>query len=211
MAAPRKARIVFAVVPAVVVVAVAGAVLLVAGERSVEGAMVKSAGGDGGHARVFAPDAAPFTDVAIVLGAGPGPLLEKRMDAACALVERRKVVRLLLTGLPREMPYMRARAHACLSGLRTDDGAAVPMEEAILIDDGATRTLENLRRARDFFGVTHALVVTQQFHMARALYLADALGMRTSGVIAAGAPRSLRGRLRERFARARAVLDVALL
>ena len=148
----------------------------------------------------FAPAEAPARDVAIVLGAKPGPLLAQRMDAACALVAHEKVVRLVLTGLAEEMPYMRERARAC--GLADD---------AVLVDDGATRTLENLRRARDLFGVRHALVVTQRFHMARALYLADALDIDAVGVLAEGAPRSLAGRLRERAARLKAVVDVALL
>jgi vancomycin permeability regulator SanA len=137
-----------------------------------------------------------------VVGAKPGQLLTQRMDAACALFEKGRVGKLVLSGLPEEMPYMLARAHACGAGVEA--GTA-------LVDDGATRTLENLRRARDRFGVTRALVVTQAFHLPRALYLASALGIDATGVIATGAPRSLAGRLRERVATARARIDVALL
>jgi SanA protein len=151
------------------------------------------------HDRVFSVDDAPARETAIVLGAKPGPLLSQRMDAACLLVEKRKVMRLVLSGLPEEMPVMRERARACL-----DDAA-------ILVDDGATRTLENLRRARDRFGVRELLVVTQEFHLPRALYLADALGLDALGVRALGAPRSLAGRWRERLARMRAVVDVRML
>jgi SanA protein len=110
-----------------------------------------------------------------------------------------RVVRLVLTGLSEEMPYMRGRARSCLP------------EERILVDDGAVRTLENLRRARDRFEVRAALVVTQRFHMGRALYLADALEIDAVGVLAEGDPRSLTSRLRERVARLRAVVDVKLL
>lgn len=149
----------------------------------------------------FRPDDAPAHEVAIVLGAKPGQLLTQRMDAACALFEKGRVGKLVITGLAEEMPYMLARANGC--------GATVEGNTA-LVDDGATRTLENLRRARDLFGVQRALVVTQEFHMPRALYLAHALGIDATGVIATGAPRSLAGRLRERVATARARIDVAM-
>ncbi len=149
--------------------------------------------------RAFSPEDAPTGDVAVVLGAKPGPLLRQRMDAACALVAQGKARRLVLSGLHEEMPYMSARARTVL-----DDGD-------ILVDDGATRTLENLRRARDLFGLHRVLVVTQRFHMGRALFLADALGLDAVGVLATGGPRTLSGRLRERVARVRALVDVALL
>lgn len=198
----RKAWIALAALLAVVV---AAQLVVVVAALVVEGAMTGT--GSDRHddddrregVRAFAPADVPAHDIAIVLGARPGPLLRQRMDAACVLVERRKATRLLLTGLAEEMPYMRERAEACAA------------EATILVDDGATRTLENLRRARDLFGVTRALVVTQRFHMARALYLADALGLEATGVLAAGAPRSSTGRLRERLARVRALVDVALL
>lgn len=150
----------------------------------------------------YRPDDAPAHEVAIVLGAKPGQLLTQRMDAACALFEKGRVGKLVLTGLAEEMPYMLKRARGC--GATVESGA-------VLVDDRATRTLENLRHARDKFGVKRALVVTQEFHMPRALYLAAALGMEATGVIATGAPRSLAGRLRERVATARARIDVAFL
>lgn len=150
-------------------------------------------------ARIYTVEDAPPHETAIVLSCAPGPLLAKRMDAACALVTRGAARRLLLSGMPYEMPYMRERARACLP------------DAAILVDDGAKRTLENLRRARDRFGVERALLVTQRFHVGRALYLADALGLEATGVLARGDPRDLRGRLRERLARLRARIDVALL
>lgn len=151
--------------------------------------------------RLYTPTDAPAHEVAVVLGAKPGPLLAQRMDAACALFAAGRVGKLLLTGLPEEMPYMIARAQSV--------GASVEAG-SLLVDDGATRTLENLRRARDKFRLGRVLVVTQEFHMGRALYLADALGLQASGVLAQGGPRSVLGKLRERVARAKARVDVAL-
>jgi SanA protein len=148
-------------------------------------------------APIVTPADAPARDVAVVLGCGPGTLLAQRMDAACALIESKRAQRLLLSGMKNEMPYMTERAKSC--------GAD------ILVDDAATRTLENLRRGRDLFGVKSALVVTQRYHIERALYLAHALGIDAVGVVASGEPADPMQLVRERFARLRAILDVALL
>lgn len=149
---------------------------------------------DGAVARIFDAQSAPPRELAIVLGAPLGRLLEYRMDAACALVARGTAQRLLLTGTTEEMPYMRARAEACLSADR------------VLVDDRAERTWDNLKNARERFGVAQALVVTQRFHLPRALFLAETLGIDAVGVVAPGEPRAW-GYWRERFARLRALLD----
>jgi SanA protein len=62
------------------------------------------------------------------------------------------------------------------------------------------------------FGVRRVLVVSQRFHLERALYLARSFGLEAEGVAAADAslPFHLRTRVRETFARSKAVLDVAL-
>jgi SanA protein len=137
--------------------------------------------------------------VAIVLGVGPGPLLEGRLDAACALVERGLVDRLVLSGMPHEAPRMRDRARECLPA------------SAIEVDDGATRTLENLRRARDRFGVRSAYVVTQPFHLPRALFLGRALGLDVRGVAATGQASFYTTSVRERLAGVEALVDAARL
>jgi vancomycin permeability regulator SanA len=147
-----------------------------------------------GAGRVVRVVDAPARDVALVLGAPPGRLLDQRMDAACALVARGVVQRLLLSGMPAEMPTMRARARACLP------------EDRITVDDGAARTLASFMRARARWGVEGGLVVSQAYHLPRALFLADAVGFDAIGVIAAGEP-SARGWARERGATLRAWLD----
>lgn len=182
---PRARR----VFQGVLLLALGAAALVVGGTEALRIDMERRAQG-----RLFDPDAAPARQIAIVLGARPGRLLELRMDAACALVARGAVQRLLLSGTTEEMPYMRARAEACLA------------PEQVLVDDQAERTWNNLKNARARFGITQALVVTQRYHLPRALYLADSLGLDAVGVIAAGEPRPW-GLVRERFARVRALWD----
>jgi SanA protein len=55
----------------------------------------------------------------------------------------------------------------------------------IICDYGGRRTYDSLRRARDVFGQRKLVVVTSDFHMARALYLARVLGVDAYGVPAA--------------------------
>lgn len=137
----------------------------------------------------------PTREVALVLGAPPGRLLTARMETACALVREGLTSSLVLSGMPDEMPFMQARARTCLP------------DDKIVIDDAAARTLESFVRARDRLGVRSALVVTQAYHLPRALALADALGVDAIGVIAAGEP-SASGWARERVAVVRAWVDV---
>ncbi len=53
---------------------------------------------------------------------------------------------------------------------------------ALLRDPRGLNTYESLRRARDVFGVGKALLVTQGFHLPRALLLAKRLGTDAAGV-----------------------------
>ncbi len=144
--------------------------------------------------RMFLPDDAPPREVVIVLGAPVGELLSHRMDAACALIARGAAQRMVLTGMPAELPSMQERALRCLAA------------DHVLVDDQAARTFDNVRNARMRFGIARALIVTQRFHLPRALALADAVGIEAVGVIAAGEPR-WSTRVREHLARVRALVD----
>ena len=53
---------------------------------------------------------------------------------------------------------------------------------AIALDYAGRRTYDTCYRARAIFGVRDALLVTQKFHMPRALFLCNALGVDSYGV-----------------------------
>jgi len=53
-----------------------------------------------------------------------------------------------------------------------------------VLDYAGRRTYDSCYRARAIFGVEQAVVVTQRFHVARALYLCDALGVDAIAIIA---------------------------
>ena len=82
---------------------------------------------------------------------------------------------------------------------------------ALLLDYGGYDTYHSMVRARRLFGVRECVVVTQRFHLYRALYLA-----RKTGLAARGLPADMRQyryrrryAVREFFANVKAVFEVA--
>jgi vancomycin permeability regulator SanA len=134
--------------------------------------------------RIYPPEAAPVSPVAIVFGAGlrrngtPTQVLADRVATAAALFHQGRVERLLLSGSTRGMGYDEAGAMAALA---VDLG--VP-PEALWVDNGGVRTAASCQRARDVFGITQAVLVTQTFHLPRALALCEGLGLSVAGVAA---------------------------
>ena len=162
--------------------------------------------------RILAANQVPPHDVAIVFGAGlrrdgtPTTVLADRVDTAVDLFRDGKVERLLMTGSTREgydePAAMAARARSL----------GVP-EAAILIDSGGVRTYESCARAQQT-GIRSALLVSQRFHLPRALALCRSLGIEAVGVAADRSAYSSRARriwsLREYPASFVAVFEVLL-
>ena len=132
--------------------------------------------------RLHSVEDAPTRRVAIVFGAGlwrdgtPSPVLRDRVDTAADLYFAGKVEKLLMSGDNRFEYYNEPaamRAYAMQLG--------VP-EEAIVLDYAGRRTYDTCYRARDIFGVSQAILVTQRFHLPRALYTCNKLGVETVGV-----------------------------
>lgn len=57
-------------------------------------------------------------------------------------------------------------------------------EEAIVLDYAGRRTYDTCYRARDIFHLNEAILVTQKFHLPRAIYTCHVLGIQAEGVIA---------------------------
>ncbi len=83
-------------------------------------------------------------------------------------------------------------------------------EDYIMLDYAGVRTLDSVFRAKKVFGLDRVIVVSQQFHCERALYLADAVGLDATGFCAEDAPDSpsLMMRGRETLARVMAFADL---
>jgi len=127
---------------------------------------------------------APAERVAVVFGAGlqrdgsPSPVLFDRVATAADLYHSGKVSKLLLSGDNRFLNYNEPQAM-----FEAARGLGVPAD-AMVLDYAGRSTYDTCYRARAIFGLTRAVLVTQAFHLPRALYLCDALGLETEGVIA---------------------------
>jgi SanA protein len=150
--------------------------------------------------------------VALVLGAqvrsdGPSRLLEDRLVAAQTLYINGVVQKLLLSGAAADH-YDEAKT---MRRFLVDRG--VP-DAALVVDRTGFRTLDSVHRARSVYGLTSLIIVTNEFHLPRALFLADRFGIDAIGV-SHDRPQSLvplaKNLGRETLARVLAVLDVVVL
>lgn len=153
----------------------------------------------------------PKAPVAIVFGAGlttggePSRVLSQRVDAAIELYRAKKVQKLLLSGDNTDRYHDETRAMRRYALER-----GVPAED-VVGDDAGVSTYDTVLRARDVFGVDEAILVTQRFHLPRALFLANTLGLDAWGVSADPSRDWVwRYELRELLARAAAVPLVLL-
>ncbi len=142
--------------------------------------------------RVYALEDVPQKAVAIVFGAGlsrdgsPTPILRDRVEMAAALYFRGKVKILLMSGDNRRVSYNEPaamREYAIQLG--------VP-ESAIVLDYAGRRTYDTCYRAGAIFEVKDVVLVTQSFHMPRALLTCNLLGVQAVGVASDQRPHLLR-------------------
>ncbi len=132
----------------------------------------------------FTPQESPPERVAIVFGAriyGDGRLsamLQDRVETAVQLYQQGKVQKLLLSGDNRFVDYNEPgnmQAYALSRG--------VPIED-IQLDYAGRRTYDTCYRAKAIFQLDSAVLVTQAFHLPRALFTCRHLGVEATGVIA---------------------------
>jgi SanA protein len=162
--------------------------------------------------RIYSLEDVPTERVAIVFGAGlrrdggPTAVLRDRVETAAKLYHDGKVKKLLMSGDNRFVDYNEPEAMRQYAR-----GLGVP-EEAIVLDYAGRRTYDTCYRARHIFGVDSAILVTQKFHLSRALFTCNALGVKAAGVEANNYYFLKRSRLywnvREQFATVTAFWDV---
>jgi SanA protein len=155
---------------------------------------------------------APAGQVAIVFGARVFPdgrlsaMLRDRVETAVRLYEAGKVEKILFSGDNRFEDYNEPGAMIAYAAAR-----GVPLE-AMQPDYAGRRTYDTCYRARDVFQVKTAVLITQDFHLPRALFVCDSLGLEVTGVSADISVYSTysrnRLRLREVAATSLALLDV---
>jgi SanA protein len=127
----------------------------------------------------------PKAEVAIVPGASvlfgkPSPVLASRADVAIELYDSGKVSKILVTGDNGERTHDEVtpvRKYLIDAGIPADD---------IFLDHAGFDTYSSMYRARAVFDAQSVIIVTQDFHLPRAVYIAEHLGLTSYGVIAPG-------------------------
>ncbi|MFN8384451.1 MAG: ElyC/SanA/YdcF family protein [Anaerolineales bacterium] len=132
--------------------------------------------------RTFGVNNVPQNRVAIVFGAGllrdgsAGPVLRDRVETAAKLYQQGKVDKLLMSGDNRFIEHNEPEAmrqYALALGVPDKD---------IVLDFAGRRTYDTCYRAKYIFQVNTAILVTQEFHLPRALFLCDWFGIESTGV-----------------------------
>lgn len=159
-------------------------------------------------------EAIPSTDVALVLGTSKrlksgetNPYFNFRIDAAEKLYKTGKVKHLILSGdnqtkYYNEPQYMR---EALLK-------KGVP-DSVITLDYAGLRTLDSVVRCKKIFGQSKFIIVTQQFHSYRAVFIAENFDIEATAFVAdnISLSKSFSVISREFLARPKAILDLFFL
>ena len=137
--------------------------------------------------RIISPENASSVsdaDCILVLGAGirtdgsPSPMLQDRLNTGIALYQNNAAPELLMSGDHGRKKYNEVQP---MKDIALDQG--VPSED-VFMDHAGFSTYDSLYRARDVFQARKVIIVTQKYHLYRALYIARSLGLDAWGVSA---------------------------
>lgn len=133
--------------------------------------------------RIISVDDIPSRSVALVLGASvkrgkPNTSLEDRLTVAQELYNAKKVKKLLVSGDNRREDYNEPQV---MRQYLIEHG--VP-ESDVIADYAGRRTYDSCYRAKEIFGQNSLIVITQEYHLYRALYLCNRLGIDAVGIAA---------------------------
>lgn len=129
------------------------------------------------------PAAIPAAEAVIVPGASVyrsgklSPVLRQRMDGALKYLLLHKGAKLVLSGTA--IPGGYNETVAMLDFARRN---AVPLED-ILVDEKGRSTYVTLLNFRRSSGIRKILIVSQDYHLPRALYIAESMGFEASGMV----------------------------
>ena len=120
-------------------------------------------------------------DCIIVFGAGiwgdkPSPMLQDRLDEAIKLYEEGIAPKLIMSGDNGREGYDEVNVmkdYAINKGIPSED---------IFMDHAGFSTYESIYRAKEVFKVEKAIIVTQKYHLYRALHIGNKLGINVTGV-----------------------------
>ena len=137
--------------------------------------------------RIISPENASSVsdaDCILVLGAGirtdgsPSPMLQDRLNTGIELYQNGAAPKLLMSGDHGRKKYNEVQT---MKDIALDQG--VPSED-VFMDHAGFSTYDSLYRARDVFQARKVIIVTQKYHLYRALYIARSLGLDAWGISA---------------------------
>lgn len=154
-------------------------------------------------------EALPRAQAALVLGASvvrgkPSPILEERAAVGVELYRAGKVSAILVTGDNGALSHDEVtpvRKYLLDAGIPAGD---------IFLDHAGFDTYSSMYRARDVFLADSLIIVTQDFHLPRALYIARHLGITAYGLSPVSGTSAPRNYLREIPASVKAILDLTI-
>ncbi|MEG0430095.1 MAG: ElyC/SanA/YdcF family protein [Anaerovoracaceae bacterium] len=120
-------------------------------------------------------------DCILVLGAAvrpngePSPMLKERLDKGIELYFSGKAKKLLLSGDNGQVNYNEVKAM-----YKYVHGRGVAPKD-IFLDHAGFSTYDSMYRARDVFNAKKIIIVTQKYHLYRAVYIAKELGLDVEG------------------------------
>ena len=123
------------------------------------------------------------TDCAVILGAGvrngePTPMLKDRLLTGIELYKSGAVKKLIVSGDHGSKDYDEVNI---MKSFAVDNG--VP-DEDIFMDHAGFSTYETVYRAKEIFEADNIIIVSQKYHLYRALYIAEKLDVKAVGVSA---------------------------
>jgi len=137
---------------------------------------------------------------------GPNPYYQARMETAAELLRLGRVQHLLLSGDNRTRYYNEPISMWRSLRYRNVD------DSHMTLDYAGFSTFDSVVRAKEIFGAERLMLISQDWHLSRALFIADALGIEATGCAVPddGAKGEWRLRLREWLARAATFGDLYL-
>jgi SanA protein len=153
----------------------------------------------------------PHSEVVLVLGASvqpdklPSPILVDRLDRAIELYKAGKVDKILLSGDHYNRYYDEVES---MKNYILTSNFVRPQD--VYLDHYGLRTFDSVYRANHTFKFHSLTIVTQSFHLPRALFLARKIGMESFGFSADNPEKKIETSLmiREAFARILAFFDI---
>ena len=131
-------------------------------------------------------------DCILILGAGiwgdkPSPMLQDRLEEGISLYKQNISPKIIMSGDHSKKEYDEVNI---MKDYAINKG--VPSEN-IFMDHAGFSTYESIYRVKEIFKAKSIIIVTQEYHLYRALYIADKLGLNAYGVNSD--PREYRGQL----------------